>query len=367
MWGRAVKYCSKGMVSGFIKRSNGRRVSACLDTASGVGMRFGYFFFGIVVVLFATSAAAGQERVFVIHSYHEGMPWTTQCNQGLEAVFPDDMEVEYCYLDTKRIPEGRFARMAEAAMERVRTFRPDLIMLGDDNALALLWKPLSDYGTPVVFFGINKNLRQYFKELPANMTGILERLPLFPWIRYLKEVMPEAAKALVLMDSSRTAMAIRDATFGGRINVSVEGVHVDYMIAADWDVWKEAMLGATEYDFILMPVFHAFRDSRGEHVSVGRVVRWASENSPVPVFASQDYAVGDDGVVGAYVISGEEHGRMAAELALGILDLKSPRLPLVNGSQKGQFVFNRRQLQRFGLVLPLEIEKRTIYRSSIGQ
>ena len=104
------------------------------------------------------------------------------------------------------------------AFELYSEINPVLVMIGDDNALRLLGPKLSKTRTPVVFFGINNNPRYYFdnNQLPKNMKGVLERTPIGPWLRYLHKIIPDAKKALILMDASPTSEAIAGVFFQGR-------------------------------------------------------------------------------------------------------------------------------------------------------
>ncbi len=312
-------------------------------------------------VLLGCNAHAARGRILVVHSYHRGLSWVQQCDRGIASVFASDYALETVYLDTKRIPESQFQNRTEAAMEVFVRFHPDLVMLGDDNALRLLGPKIARTGTPVVFFGINDNPRKYFASIPDNVTGLLERVPLFSWIRHLKDIMPTATRALVLMDESPTARAIVAGTFGNWENVLIDGVRVDYKSVGSWARWQQAVLGAADVDFITMPLYHSLKNEDGASVDVEAVVRWTSANSPVPVFAYQDYAVGDDGVVGAFVIFGETHGSRAAQLARDILESLSPRVPPAFMDEEGRFYFNRKQLKRFGLTLPAGIEKQAVF------
>lgn len=306
-------------------------------------------------------ANAGRSTVLVVHSYHPVLAWTRQCTRGIDQVLGDVATVHHVYLDTKRIPESEFQAMADAAMTVFRRLRPDVVMLGDDNALRLLGPPIAATGTPVVYLGINNNPREYFDTIPANVTGVIERVPLFPWIRYLREIMPDASRVLVLLDASPTSQALVDVNFGARKAITFDGGSIEYNFSAGWDDWRQRVLGAAIYDMIVMPVFHALEDESGSHVPVDEVVGWTSAHTPVPVFANQDYAVGDDGVAGAYVIQGETHARLAAAMAREILSGVNPAsLPLQN-DHNGAFYFNKKQLRRFGLTLPGFIKAQAIY------
>ncbi|WP_022662245.1 ABC transporter substrate-binding protein [Paucidesulfovibrio longus] len=311
----------------------------------------------------AWNADAGQFKVLVVHSYHREMPWTVQCDRGIHEILGEIAQLDMVYLDTKRIPESEFAGRAEAAMDVFRRVDPDLVMLGDDNALRLLGPRMADSGKPVVFFGINNNPRKYFREgIPGNVTGVLERVPLFPWLRHLIRIIPDPKTALVLMDDSPTSRAIVEVNFMDRKQVFLDRVSVGYEMAANWAEWQQVILGHRKYDFITMPLYHNLRDASGRYVPVEEVIRWTSEHSPVPIFAYQDYAVGDDGAVGSYVIFGEQHARLAALIARDILEGKTPRPPSASMDQQGTFFFNKKQLARFGLTLPEDIRSRAEFR-----
>lgn len=239
-----------------------------------------------------------------------------------------------------------------------------MIMIGDDTALKLLAERLVDYEKPVVFLGINNNPRSYFSNsrIPVNFTGVLEHLPVFPWIRYIKKILPESKNGLVLLDNSPTSEAIINTSFRSETALVFEGLSIEYKIAQDWDNWKGFIQFSSDYDFIVMPTFHNVKDN-GKHVDNKKVIHWTSENSTIPVFAHQDYAVGDNDVVGAYVIYGTTHGAQAAEIVKRILkDGKRPGeiSPILDS--EGQFYFNKKQLQRFKIDLPDKIKLNTIYK-----
>lgn len=303
-----------------------------------------------------------QEKVLVIHSYDQDLDWTKQCNRGISGVLADTAALEFVYLDTKRIPESAFRQRADEAMETFRRFAPDVVMLGDDNALRLLGPMIGETGTPIVYFGINGNPRSYFQQMPKNVIGILERIPLFPWARHVTEIVPEVRSMLVLMDDSPTSRGLVEVTFAGRRQFEFNDCIISYITTNSWTQWQRIVLKPDAYDVILTPVFHALKDDTGGHVSYAEVIRWTSRNSAVPVFATQDYAVGDDGVVGAYTLFGEDHGRMAALLVKGILEGEDLLELSVANDQKGTFYFNRKQLKRFGLTIPPSIRDQVIYR-----
>lgn len=323
------------------------------------------FFAGICsvgMVFFSDGAARPQKTILLIQSYHPGLAWTAQCEKGIRSATGDTCQLQVFYMDTKRLPGSEFQARADLAWLTVQETDPDLVMIGDDNGLRLLGGVLAAARIPTVYFGINNNPRNYFKTLPDTMTGVLEYLPVFPWLRYLGKIMPGAKKALVLMDSSPTTDSVLEVSFHNRQQVTVNAITAEYRIARSWGEWKQVVQGAGIYDMIVMPTFHALKDEAGSHIPVETVVEWTSVNSTVPVFSLQDYTVHRDGTAGAYVVNGEVHGRLAGEIAVQILIKgRSPRDILPIRDQNGKFYFNLEQLDRFKLILPEAIRAEAVF------
>jgi ABC-type uncharacterized transport system substrate-binding protein len=222
--------------------------------------------FILIGLSLGVNCSAMHKKVLVIHSYEQELAWTQQCNRGITDILGDEYSLEYVYLDTKSIPQAEFQGRVDRAMDAFRRFKPDLVMLGDDNALRLLGPQIADTGTPVVYFGINNNPRKYFTTLPGNVTGVIERIPLFPWVRYLLEIVPNAKKVLVLVDDSATAEAIVAVTFAGRREIVLGDCTVEYKSTASWSRWQRFVSDSGSYDFIIMPLYHALKDDSGVHI-----------------------------------------------------------------------------------------------------
>jgi hypothetical protein len=144
----------------------------------------------LVFVFFGSVALARTPVVLIIESYHPALAWTAQCEEGIRQALGGGFDVRSFFMDTKRIPESEFALSAGRAFEAIQRIEPDLVMLGDDNALSMLGPRVAQMDIPIVYFGINNNPRNYFTQLPRNMAGVLERTPVTPWLRHLAEIMP---------------------------------------------------------------------------------------------------------------------------------------------------------------------------------
>lgn len=330
--------------------------------SSGEGDWLAIMLLCIFVVLAAVGTVKAEvATVLIIYSYDEQLAWTKQCDQGIKDALPRNVRIERIYMNTKRIPQREFKDRAKEVLVEFREIKPDVVILSDDNALRLVGPSIATTGTPVVYLGINGNPRDYFDELPWNVIGVIERVPLIHWIRLIFEIEPEAKSILVLMDSSPTSNAIVTSSFQKRKRISFDGKEVVWKIVKDWPSWQRFVL-EPKSDVILMPIYHALKDVDGVHVPFDKVVLWTSGNSSVPVFATQDYAVGDQGVAGAFVIVGEKHGYNAGLLAKGILEGKDISELTVADDQLGDLYFNYKQLHRFGLTLPDQIKAKATFK-----
>ncbi|MCJ2163412.1 MULTISPECIES: ABC transporter substrate binding protein [unclassified Pseudodesulfovibrio] len=324
-------------------------------------MRNSWFVVLTFVLALAMPSLAEQRTVLIVYSYDEGLAWTRQCDKGIREALPGDVSIERLFMDTKRIPQEKFISRAEMVVKEFRRIQPDLVMVSDDTALRLVGPEIAATGVPVVYFGINGNPRDYFVSLPKNVTGLIERIPLLHWVRILFDIIPEADSLLVLMDTSPTADAIIKSSFRGRDWIEFEEKTVGWKKATDWADWQRSVL-ESESEIILMPIYHSLKNENGTHIPYDEVVSWTSKNSPVPVFATQDYAVGDQGVIGALVVFGEEHGRLAGVIAKKILDGISVLDLSTADDQHGIMYFNPKGLKRFDIHLPKAFEGKVIYK-----
>ena len=320
--------------------------------------------FLIVSVLFYSPVQAQLPKVLIISSYDPSYEWTSECEKGIKNTLIGHAEINIFYMDTKRIPEPEFTTKANLAWTMFIEEHPDLVMVGDDNALRLVGPRLGMTQTPMVFYGINNNPRIYFEKIPTNMTGILERTPILPLIRYIRQINPNVRSALVMMDKSQTSASYVDVIFKNMETLDLAGIQVTYKIAEDWSMWKNYVQTLTSsYDILVASTYQAIKRDDGSHVNLHEVIEWTSAHSPLPIFTNQEYSVYDTGAAGAFVTVGETHGRQAAEIALKILDEgKRPEEIPTETDRKGALYFNWKQLERFNLTLPEELKKEAQFR-----
>lgn len=309
----------------------------------------------LLLSLIGSSAAViAAEHVMVIESYHAQYPWDQSYLEGLRETLGDRATISTFEMDTKRLPKEQYQAQADKAWEAFLQRKPDLVVLGDDNALHYLARKIDQTGTPVVFLGINSNPRYAGLAEMHNVTGILER-PLFKRnITEIKRIMGDKLKsALVLFDSGNTSQASVEGAFQNQTHMSVSGVKVKLELVAKKEQWQALILTAAEqYDAIIVGLYQTLTDAQGQNADAGEVLHWTSENSKVPLFAFWDFSVGQGKTAGGLVLAGKVQGQDAGQVVLRILNGEKPSAILPAIAQNGRFLFSKSEIERWGLVLP---------------
>lgn len=303
-------------------------------------------FFFIVNILFGKS-------ILIISSYHDKYEWTNLCLQGIIETFDNKYDTKIFFMDTKRISPEKFNEKAELAWNMYLEEKPDLVMLGDDNALKLLANKFGKTDTPVVYFGINNNPRKYFSSHYTNITGILERPPILLYYRVLKNIIPDAKRSLILFENT-TSSRIDASIFKETESLEVEDLKIDHEVISDWEHWKKTIFNSNEkYDFIVLSGFFGLKNKEGFTIKDTDVVEWTSANLDIPVFTHHDYTVYDNGATGAMTIKGYTHGKLAGTIALDILEnKKNPKLILPQTDKTAKLYFNIKQIKEFNITVP---------------
>jgi ABC-type uncharacterized transport system substrate-binding protein len=257
-------------------------------------------------------------------------------------------------MDTKRHPDDNFDKIAEQALAFYKKIKPDLVVLGDDNAINYLANEIASQGTPVVFLGMNENPRHKGLVGHPKITGVLERPLLKRNISEMSQLMGGIKKALVLFDSSNVALTAIEDEFKTQTDLRVGQTRVNSQLIGDYSLWQEAVLNARKngYEAIFIGLYHTLVDADGKHVSEQTVLEWTSAHSPVPLFCFWEFAVGKGRAIGGLVLDGHDQGTKAAELVNAILAGAQPKTLAPRAALRGEYVFSKHELARWQLTLP---------------
>ncbi len=307
---------------------------------------------------------SARQKVLIIESYHSEYEWDMSYIKGIKSVLQDDFELSYFQMNSKRLPKDTYPERADKAWQYFQKEQPDLVILGDDNALNYLGRRFSKISTPVIYLGINNNPRYYHVHRSKNISGVLERPLIKRAIPAVTQLLARDAKSILLMfDNSLTAHTILEEIFSSNTQIKISGIKVDIRLIGEWEVWKTRLLTASEnsYDAVFLGLFHTLKDKNGRHVPAEQVLQWSAQNSPVPPFAFWDFAVGENKAIGGLVLFGYEQGKLAAEMAREVLttDIQPYQLG-AKTAEKGRYLFSRSQLQKYGITLPEKLSAKAV-------
>ena len=301
---------------------------------------------------------AARGRILVVESYHAEYLWDHDYREVLQELLGGRYSLDFFEMDTKRLPVAMHAGRAQKALAWIRDVQPALVILGDDAALRYLGEPLDKLNIPVVYLGINGNPRNYGQMKFKNITGVLERPLIKRNIVFMRSILPSLRKVLVLFDNDLTSQLTYDEMFDGKPSITIDGMQADLKLCKTLDDWKHSILSAPAmgYQATIAGLYHTLKLPNGKVADADEVISWTSANSRLPLFALWGFAVGAHKAIGGLVLSSREQGRVAASIALAILEQgvkPSERQPIT--ARQGDFVFSKSELAHFNLALPREI------------
>ena len=328
----------------------------------------------------SASVVEAQKRIFVVSSYHKDYLWSRSTQQGLnqalldygylesreqaEAFTRDDrvesskVVLQKAWMDTKR--KNSAADIAEATMrimKAINAFKPDLVLLGDDNAANYIGNQLLDSETPVVFWGINGLPLKYglveSMDAPGhNVTGVWQAGYHAESVKFLKRLVPGAKTFAILACDSVTSRPnvkqIQALAQRGELPLEL----VEVVMTNSFSEFKERALELAErVDAFFILNHDTFRDDDGNHIDMLTVGRWYLENIKKPEASHEDQFV-REGMLLTANDSGFNQSYKAFEMAYDILEqgLNPSRMRTVTPS-RGPLMVNRRRAEALGIDL----------------
>lgn len=317
--------------------------------------------FRIALLLSLLSSPVMAANILVIESYHAGFGWDAGYRQGLNESLASDHQLTFFEMDTKRVPSKEYEHRAELAHQAYLELKPDLVVIGDDNALSYMLPKLYQEPIPIVFLGINSNPRELLTKYygKAGVTGILERPFYTKTMAGVGEVLDSPTtnpKVLVMFDSGNTSkIAVR--TIENQTALIKQNLSIDTQVQtfSTEREWRDAVLNAKSngVSAILVGLFQTLVDSNGESVPSEELLDWTSKNSEVPLFGFWDFSIGKGKAAGGVILDGRSQGIQAGNIAREILEkgLDASTFPIQAGHQ-GMEIYSAEEFKRWGLTPP---------------
>lgn len=310
----------------------------------------------IIVVYAASVGPLWAADVLLIESYHKEYGWDESYIRGLENTLGDDVTLHTFEMDTKRLPKTDYDSQADKAFAMYQQVAPDVVVLGDDNALSYMLPRLQNEDIDIVFLGINANPRRLMAKysVKARVTGVLER-PLF--VRSMQEVKQMLGKdkliVKIMFDAGTTSTIATDHISKQYQSLKNKlGIDATIENHETFDTWKASVNSSDGYDIIILGLYQIIRDSDGNVVDPDKVLVWTNQHSAIPLFGFWDFSVGKGQTAGGVVLFGESQGIQAGEYVNRILAGEEASSILVIHGKQGRAIYSGAEFTRWGLNAP---------------
>ncbi|MBF0304316.1 MAG: GHKL domain-containing protein [Alphaproteobacteria bacterium] len=304
----------------------------------------------IASALWATCAVAlagERPQVLIIHSYHAGMTWTEDQAAGLREALGGLADVEEEYLDSKRHPRlTHLPGVEEVIARKFPLDLPDLVVTTDDDAFAFVREAHERLfpEVPVVFSGVNA--APTWPDGQRWATGVVEDVDIPANVALIRAMIPDLRRLVVVVDKSRTGLALTDEVEALRRTSALDGVTVEIWNALSHDEMRRGLQQLGQGAAVLMLAYN--HDRLGRSMGYAEAARMIADASWAPVFGVWDFLLGH-GIVGGYLTGGLDQGRAAGQLSLRVLQGVAPADVPVIGTSPKFHGFDRAALERTGL------------------
>lgn len=332
----------------------------------------------VFLCVLGETAAAEKFRIYVVSSYHKEYLWSQDTSAGVcdallqanlfetqEQVkeFKDQdflentaMVIKKSWMDTKRkYGKEEIADAVDRIIKDINDFKPDIILLGDDNAANYIGNQFIDTDVPVVFWGINGlpvkyGLLESVEKPGHNVTGVYQAGYLKENVEYLKKLLPEIKTMAVLSDDSETgrskAKEIEQLSKNNMLPLEIKEI----VITNSFSEWKQAALRlADEADSFFILNHNTLKDDAGQPVDQLLVGRWYLEHIKKPDCAHEKQFA-QEGILLVVDDSGYKQGFEAMQIGLSILkEGRNPADIPVQAPARGPIIINRQRAKMLGL------------------
>jgi len=345
-------------------------------------MKRSWMVIGVLLFLccaaFSAHAETKKFRIYVVSSYHREYLWSQDTNQGLCAALKDfkfldndqqaaeftkndfletdTLVIKKAWMDTKhKSKKDELAATTASVMNELNAFKPDLVLLGDDNATNFIGAHLAGTSVPVVFWGVDFNPLAYgyidtIDHPGHNVTGVYQSGYFKESLEVLKKLCPELKTFAVLSDGSETGRAkskvIAKLAEDGQLPLRL----VDQVATNSFSEWQDRALELQSRVDAFFVVNHGtLKDDAGASVDSLKAGAWYLANikkpevSPEKQFVQEGMllSVDDSGYKQAY-----EAGRMAD---LILHQNKNPADIAVIAPTRGAIMVNRQRAKMLGV------------------
>jgi ABC-type uncharacterized transport system substrate-binding protein len=322
-----------------------------------------------------TTSVAGQEakRVYIAASYEEnhicGGPQEEGVIKGLNKMgwFEGmNLKIKRYYMDTKRkntTPEA-MKKEANIIFRQIKEFKPEVLVVLDDNAFREVALPLADgKDLAVVFSGMNGqpesyNAEKHFmdkRERPGgNITGVYEKIYVVRSVMVMQSAITglKGKKIVGITDYSPTGNAL---TAQFEIELKSKSGNIDWELkkVKDWQEYTSLIkkLNDDKRTGALYPVALSLKVSDTVTYTAPEIFKWTVENSRKPEMAL-NYFFAKIGLFGGAAVDFKAMGLLAGKKAGQILNGEKAGNLSIEDAPDYAIVFNLKRAKELSIDIP---------------
>jgi len=339
-------------------------------------------------------AAAKQPfRIFVVSSYHKAYLWSQDTSQGMldalnafgyfdhtqqlaefqqyDKIKTHKMVMQRHWMDTKHHNKtNEIASSADQTIGLINAFKPDLILLGDDNATNWIGNEFLDTDVPMVFWGVNGTPVKYGllenqRKPGHNITGVYQAGYLKESIQLLQTLVPSVKTIAVISDDSTTGRSkVRE--IANLVNTHQVPVQLlDTIHTDNYETWKQAFIRLQhKVDAFIIFNHNSLIDAAGKVVPQMVAGRWYLEHIQKPECSHEAQFV-IEGLLCATDDSGYKQAYEAVKIAIRILEKgENPAVIPAYAPPRGAFMVNAMRAKQLGIQITPDMGVESIISSS---
>jgi ABC-type uncharacterized transport system substrate-binding protein len=276
-----------------------------------------------------TGSYAGK-KILYVDSYHEGYDWSDELTQGIKSGLQGSgIQLEIVRMDTKRNTDEAFKMDAALrAKKAIETFKPDVLLLSEDNAFKYVVKEYyRDAALPVVFSGLNWDASVYGAPY-TNTTGMVEVSLTNQIIDQLKGFARGSRLGYLSADNETERKNL--TYYNSLLGITFQKAY----FVKDYSAWKEKFKQLQgEVDIVI------FENNAGiEGWDEEGAKTFALAETKVPVGTTNPWIM-NYALLGITKVAGEQ-GEWSADAALKILNGATPASIPVVKNKRGNLMVN---------------------------
>ncbi len=292
-------------------------------------------------------------KVFVLNSYHRGYDWSDRIMDAVKSEFDKTgLHVEFYieYMDSQRYKDEQTYFFTRQLLEaKYQDVRFDVIISLDDMALYFLRDNRDDLfpGVPIVFCGVQKDDNIALGQRDKSITGVVELYDYESTVKIALKLHPSTTQIALISENLLVDFDKRTGLIGivGKLDERIKLIDLSL-----WDLTMAELIEQVQQltDGSIVLYDSAVKDSQGKLYTLEYSLRTIHKHCAVPIYITGFRKLGL-GPVGGKITDGAYQGKVAAQMAIRILNGESPDNIPVQTESPNTYMFDYIQLRRFGI------------------